>query len=69
VNGNVQNKPYEEIALTIQGPISNLLKEMNHKKNIQQTVWLKDINIFAVRVMLMIMDIYTAETNPSSKSA
>ena len=32
MNGNVQNKPYEEIALTIQGPISNLLKEMNHKK-------------------------------------
>jgi hypothetical protein len=47
------------MALTIQGPIANLLKVMNHKKQTE--------DIFAVRLILMIMDLGPAETNASIK--
>jgi len=47
------------MALTIQGPTANLLKVMNYKKQTE--------DIFTVRLVLVIMDIHTAETNPSIK--
>ena len=56
------------LLLATQEPIANLLSVMTHKKQTAESATIeKYSDIFAARLLLMIMDVGTAETNPSAK--
>jgi hypothetical protein len=56
------------LPLKIQGPIANLLSVMTQKTQTAESATIEQVSdILTAELLLMIMDVGSAETNPSAK--